>query len=217
MVVIDQLDGVRLLWSLLKNNDQKVQESAAWAICPCIENTKDSGEMVRSFVGGLELIVGLLRSDNTAVLSAVCAAIANIANDEENLAVITDHGVVAMLARLTPTMEDRLRRHLAEAIARCCNWGNNRVVFGREDAVRYLVTYFKSDDLDVHRSTSKALHQLSKDPDNCIAMHKAGAVKPLLELVGSEDESLQEDSGGCLSNMRRLAMANERARRMRKK
>ena len=38
--VIDKLDGVRLLWSLLKNPSVEVQASAAWAICPCIENAK---------------------------------------------------------------------------------------------------------------------------------------------------------------------------------
>ncbi|KAK6961463.1 adhesion G-protein coupled receptor D1, partial [Biomphalaria glabrata] len=103
MLIIDKLDGVRLLWSLLKNHNKEVQASAAWAICPCIENAKDAGEMVRSFVGGLELIVSLLKSDDKEVLAAVCAAIANIAKDEENLAVITDHGVVPMLARLTNT------------------------------------------------------------------------------------------------------------------
>ena len=60
--------------------------------------------MVRSFVGGLELIVGLLESDHIEVLASVCAAIANIASDEENLAVITDHGVVPKLASLTETV-----------------------------------------------------------------------------------------------------------------
>ncbi|VEL07139.1 unnamed protein product [Protopolystoma xenopodis] len=60
--------------------------------------------MVRSFVGGLELIVSLLKSNNLEVLASVCAAIAKIANDEENLAVITDHGVVSLLARLTDTV-----------------------------------------------------------------------------------------------------------------
>ena len=34
----------------------------------------------------------------------MCAAIANIAKDEENLAVITDHGVVPMLAKLATTV-----------------------------------------------------------------------------------------------------------------
>lgn len=38
--IIDKLDGVRLLWSLLKNQNPDVQASAAWAICPCIENAK---------------------------------------------------------------------------------------------------------------------------------------------------------------------------------
>lgn len=38
--IIDRLDGVRLLWSLLKNPNPAVQASAAWAICPCIENAK---------------------------------------------------------------------------------------------------------------------------------------------------------------------------------
>lgn len=67
-------------------------------------HVQDAGEMVRSFVGGLELIVSLLKSEEKEVLASVCAAIANIANDEENLAVITDHGVVPMLAKLTNTV-----------------------------------------------------------------------------------------------------------------
>ena len=60
--------------------------------------------MVRSFVGGLELIVSRLKSTDTDVLACVCAAIAKIAQDRENLAVITDHGVVPMLAELVITV-----------------------------------------------------------------------------------------------------------------
>lgn len=84
--------------------DPQVQACAAWAICPCIQNAKDAGELVRSFVGGLELIVGLLKSPNAEVLAGVCASIAKIAMDEENLGVITDHGVVVLLAKLTNTV-----------------------------------------------------------------------------------------------------------------
>ncbi|NWI39449.1 ARMC4 protein, partial [Picathartes gymnocephalus] len=40
MSIIDSLDGVRLLWSLLKNPNPDVQASAAWALCPCVENAK---------------------------------------------------------------------------------------------------------------------------------------------------------------------------------
>uniref|UniRef100_A0A8I5NVK6 Outer dynein arm docking complex subunit 2 n=1 Tax=Papio anubis TaxID=9555 RepID=A0A8I5NVK6_PAPAN len=177
MAIIDRLDGVRLLWSLLKNPHPDVKASAAWALCPCIENAKDSGEMVRSFVGGLELIVNLLKSDNKEVLASVCAAITNIAKDQENLAVITDHGVVPLLSKLANTNNNKLRYHLAEAISRCCMWGRNRVAFGEHKAVAPLVRYLRSNDTNVHRATAQALYQLSEDVDNCITIHENGAVK----------------------------------------
>ncbi|XP_025060208.1 armadillo repeat-containing protein 4 isoform X2 [Alligator sinensis] len=210
--IIDRLDGVRLLWSLLKNPHPDVQASAAWAICPCIENAKDAGEMVRSFVGGLELIVNLLKSEHKEVLASVCAAITNIAKDEENLAVITDHGVVPLLSRLANTNNDKLRRHLAEAVSRCCMWGSNRIAFGETKAVAPLVHYLKSDDTAVHRATAQALYQLSEDPNNCITMHENGVVKLLLGMVGSTDEILQEAAAGCIANIRRLALATEKAK-----
>ena len=61
--------------------------------------------------------------------------------------------------------------------ARCCMWRNNRVAFGEASAVAPLVSYLQSPDLEVHRATACALHQLSKDPDNCITMHNAGVVQ----------------------------------------
>lgn len=100
MQEINELDGVRLVWSLLKNDSKKVQTNAALALSPCVQNAADSGEMVRSFVGALELTVDLLDSDDRNVLAAVCAAIATIARDHENLAVISDHGVVGKLSKL---------------------------------------------------------------------------------------------------------------------
>nr|XP_046227453.1 outer dynein arm-docking complex subunit 2 [Scatophagus argus]XP_046227454.1 outer dynein arm-docking complex subunit 2 [Scatophagus argus] len=211
MAIIDQLDGVRLVWSLLKNPSADVQSSAAWALCPCIENAKDAGEMVRSLVGGLELIVNLLKSTNNEVLASICAAIAKIAKDKENLAVLTDHGVVPLLAKLTNTTDDRLRRHLAEAIGHCCMWGSNRTSFGDAGAVVPLVRYLKSKDEVVHQSTAMALYQLSKSPNNCITMHAKGVVKPLIHMIGSDDEMLQEFAAGCVRNIRLLAKANREA------
>ena len=122
--IIDKLDGVRLLWSLLKNQNTQVQASAAWAVCPCIENARDAGEMVRSFVGGLELIVSLLKSSDIEVLASVCAAIANIAKDEENLAVITDHGVVPMLAKLATTVSKTIFVSIVESFSITKGKGN---------------------------------------------------------------------------------------------
>ncbi|XP_040583348.1 outer dynein arm-docking complex subunit 2 [Lepeophtheirus salmonis] len=209
---IHQKDGVRLLWSLLKNPSEKVQASAAWALSPCIKNAANSGDMVRSFVGGLELMCGLLESKDQQVLAAVCFAIANIAKDKENLAVITDHGVIEKLSKLADTDYDLLRAKLAEAIANCCEWSGNRALFGQAGAVAPLVNYLTSSDVNVHRSTSIALYQLSKDPWNCVTMHQNGVVPHLLRLIGSEDEEVQEASADCLQNIRKLALACEKFR-----
>ena len=69
---------------------------------------------------------------------------------------------------------------MGEAIAECCKWGNNRQAFGENQAVAPLVKYLKSSDPNVHRSTAKALHQLSKNPMNCVTMHEAGVVRVCL-------------------------------------
>ncbi|XP_037829269.1 armadillo repeat-containing protein 4-like, partial [Kryptolebias marmoratus] len=130
MVIIDQLDGVRLVWSLLKKPNTDVQSSAAWALCSCIENAKDAGEMGRSLIGGLELIINLLESTNNELLASICSVIAKIAKDKDNLAVLTDRGVVPLLAKLTNSTDDKFRRYLAEAIGHCCMWGTNRGSFG---------------------------------------------------------------------------------------
>ena len=75
---------------------------------------------MRSLVGGLELIVSLLKSDNREVLASICSAVANIAKDEQNLAVLTDHGVVPILSKLVVAHanDDYVRGHIADAIGR---------------------------------------------------------------------------------------------------
>ena len=40
MRILEELDAVRLIWSLLKNSNPRVQAYAAWALCPSIENAQ---------------------------------------------------------------------------------------------------------------------------------------------------------------------------------
>ncbi|XP_055299330.1 armadillo repeat-containing protein gudu [Sitodiplosis mosellana] len=209
MHILEQLDAVRLIWSLLKNPCSRVQAYAAWALCPCIKNARNSGELVRSFVGAMELVVGLLKSTDTLVLAATCAAIATIANDKNNLAVLSDHKVIPMLADLVFTSDDMLRENLAAAIANCAPYGTNTQELGRLKIVAPIVGYMVSKNPRVHRTTAMALQRLSVDPQNCITMHQSGVVPFLLETVGSKDKELQEASAGCLQNIRELALRAE--------
>ena len=61
----------------------------------------------------------------------------------------------------------------------------NRASFGQSGAVAPLVNYLTSSSVAVHRSTSVALYQLSKDPWNCVTMHQNGVVPHLLRLIGN--------------------------------
>lgn len=46
MAIIEEMDGVRLIWSILKNVDVKVKANAAWALRPCIENATVSFDSI---------------------------------------------------------------------------------------------------------------------------------------------------------------------------
>ncbi len=52
-------------------------------------------------------------------------------SDKENLAVITDHGVIEKLSKLANTDNDVLRAKLAMAIGNCCEWA------GKSDSLRH--------------------------------------------------------------------------------
>lgn len=173
---MDEQDGFRLVWSLLKHPTPSVQASAAWAISPYVENFPESCDIVRNFVGGLEALVNLLTSEDIQVQAAVAQAVAVIALNMENLAIMSDHGVCSHLARLSPTRNDFLRRHVAEAIAECCKWKSNAEDFGKRKAVSPICLYLQSEDPHVHRAAARALAALSKDPRNCITMHQCGVV-----------------------------------------
>lgn len=206
---IEELDGIRLLWSQLKNRSPEVQTGAAWALCPCLHNTKESGRMVSSFVGGIELVVSLLTSDNTKLLTAICALISEVAKYEENLAVMTDYGIVELLSHLCHKTDINLQQYLAGAIAACCPWRENRIKFGDQGVVPSLVSFLKSDNYGLQHETVIALYQLSLAPVNCIEMHRNGAVQHLIKKVSSDNKEIQEAAANCLYNIRSLAMKTE--------
>lgn len=194
-------DGLRLLWSLLKFPDPKVVAGAAEAISECVVNVEESADVVRSFVGGLELVTNLLRSDDKQVLTAVNKAIVNIGKDRENLSILTDYDVVPLLIDLVNTEDEELKRWLAEAIATCSGLEKNvqsfsPVVIPFADSLKHC------SDVAVKRSIACALERLSNDPYNCFLIHQHDALKTLLSLTGSQDERVQEAAAGCIKNMR---------------
>lgn len=208
-VNLEQLDAVRLVWSLLKNKNSSVKINACWALRAYIENAPDSGEMVRSLVGGLCLLVELLMSEEITVLAAVCAVIAAAGKDQMNSAIMSDYKVIERLAHLVHTKDDSLREHLAAAVASCAVYGKNTQLLGKLKAVTPITNYMCSENPNVHRTTAMALDVLSSDPLNSITMHQNGVMPLLLECIGSKDLILQKAAARCVLNVRKLILDAE--------
>ncbi|GAB6023833.1 Armadillo repeat-containing protein 4 [Chamberlinius hualienensis] len=183
MTCIEEEDGIRHLWSLLKNNNPEVQRWAGQAIYSCIIQSPHITEMVRNFVGGLELLVDLLSSPHVQVLTSACGVMSAVATSNDNLAIIIDNGAVNKLSSLTTNemsmRNAELQRYLADAIANCCTIGGEINVrsFGENKAIAPLVSWMKSEDEQVRNTSVKALAVLSTDTRNCLEMHQHDAVK----------------------------------------
>lgn len=198
-------DGLRLLWSLLKFLDSDVVAAAAEAISECVVDEEESADIVRSFVGGLELITSLLRSDDRQVLISVNKAIISIGRDRENLSILTDYEVVPLLISLVYTKDEELKRWVAQAIATCSGLDKNVKSFS--SAVVPLANSLKrSSGVAVKRAVACALERLSLDPYNCFIIQQHDALKTLLALTSSDDERVQEAAAGCIKNMRTNTM-----------
>ena len=197
------LNGVRTLWSLMKSPNTKVQAAATEALVPFLKS-ENSADTVRTFVDGLDLLVGLLKSDDPEVQAAACMAISEVARDQENLAVMTDLGVVELLSNLLSSKLDSVRRPLADAIGVSAGWADNRRRFGEEGAVAPLVSYLRppSNNNEVHAATAKAIKALSEDTENANNMKKAGVVDYLLDMVESKDPDLQMAAAVAIRNIR---------------
>lgn len=65
--------------------------------------------MARSLVGGLELLVSLLRAPDMNVVTAAASAVARMATENETLAVLSDHHVVTLLASLVRSVSALLQ------------------------------------------------------------------------------------------------------------
>ncbi|KAH0794332.1 Armadillo/beta-catenin-like repeat family protein [Histomonas meleagridis] len=198
-----ELNGIRILWSLMKSPHSGVQAAATRALVPFLKD-ESSPDVVRTFVDGLDLLVDLLRSNDPDVQASACMAITEVARDQENLAVMTDLGLVELLSRLLSTKLDSVRKPLADAIGVSATWGNNRRRFGEEGAVDPLVSYLRppSNNKEVHAATAKALKALSEDPENSNKLRHAGVVDYLLIMVESRDQDLQMAAAVAIRNIR---------------
>ena len=98
--------------------------------------------------------------------------------DKENLAVISDHGVIEKLSNLTQTENDMLRAKLALAIGNCCEWAGKNI---------WIIWFFW---VVIYTLRNKTLYQIlsmNNNAGNRALFGKSGAVAPLVSYLQSSD------------------------------
>ncbi|XP_014247105.1 armadillo repeat-containing protein gudu-like isoform X1 [Cimex lectularius] len=209
MKEMTNMEVLRLLWSLLNSKSPRVQEQAARALVPVIKQTPDAGEEIRNLSGALDIIMGLLDSDDLGVVAGGCETLAKVAMNPENLGILTQMGIVPKICELVNVQSDVLRESLGVVIAGVASDPKDSFELGRLGCIKPLVQFLGSSNIQVVISAAYALWKLSYDPINCISLHQAGVVPFLIQCVKSENKSLQEAAGGCLYNIRNLAHDTE--------
>jgi HEAT repeat protein len=199
-------DAMRLLWTLLKHENDNVKSKAVYALSYLFVDP-DNCPAARSFVGGLQMLVHLLHSPSIPVQAAACLTIARVAQDSQNQAVMNELDLVQLISRLVSTSDSNLRFGVCLAVAALCPASNNRVLFGEYGVLMPIVRYLLDSDKRVHRAAAIALRQLSEIPRHGLVLREAGAVALLLELLDTKDYELQEAAAATIANIRRSHLA----------
>lgn len=203
MMILEKLNILRILWSKLQNDDPSVVSNAAWQLTVIAPKVADLALQIRHFSRGVPIIIELLSSENTRVLTPVCALITVISKERETLKTLTKFNVVESLSAHTETKCKRLRYHLCLAIAACCLHKGNRESFSDCGIVRHLIKMLESNTIEVSEAATRALYQISYIPQLCALMYNIPGVYEILqERMDSVNEEVTISVCGLLRNMR---------------
>jgi uncharacterized protein (UPF0147 family) len=107
---------MRGMWSALRSDHTQVQAAAARSVCSCINNPDTAGKVGQIFVGGMGVLVRLISTSfDTQVLGYCNLAIAKMATNETNSAILTEEGVLNHLAKVLVSSRDHLN-HVIETM-----------------------------------------------------------------------------------------------------
>ncbi|XP_045918658.1 outer dynein arm-docking complex subunit 2 isoform X2 [Micropterus dolomieu] len=196
--LVRKYKGLQPLVSLLSKADNKQLLAAAtgaiWKCSISMENVAKFQEYK-----ALETLVGLLTDQPEEVLVNVVGALGDFAQIPANKAIIRKSGGIKSLVNLLTGTNQALLVNVTKAVGACATDMDNMAIIDQLDGVRLVWSLLKNPSADVQSSAAWAL---------CPCIQNA---KPLIHIMGSDDETLQEAAAGCVRNIRQLALANRKA------
>jgi vacuolar protein 8 len=210
-VAITESGGIGPLVQLLGCDNPIARQHAEGAL---VRLSIESGNRVLI----IEQLVGMLVGGmGVAAQEQAAAALANLARDStDNRKSIVDSGGIAPLLELLESPSWKAKENAASAVTALCATRENQDAIARCGGIAKLVNVLaNSSNKEVSGSTlcglaAMAIWQLAKkNPANQLLVVEAGAIAPLVGMLGSTSAELQSNAAGALSCIARNQQDNQ--------
>lgn len=190
-------DGpLKALSTLVYSDNIDLQRSAALAFAEITE--KEVRPVSRDV---LEPLLILLQSSDQEVQRAACAALGNLAVNDENKVLIVDMGGLTPLIRQMMCPNIEVQCNAVGCITNLATQDANKSKIAKSGALIPLTKLAKSPDLRVQRNATGALLNMTHSYENRQQLVQAGSVPALVQLLSSPDPDIQYYCTTALSNI----------------
>lgn len=162
-------------------------------------------------LGGLRSLVTMLGCD-AQCNEAACAAIANLAVDEQNQYALRLAGALPRLLEAMVRGGEATTVHATAAVANLALDETNRTALIKAKAPELLAHLLMEGPQATHEKAAAAVWALALDPDAAAALTQRAVMQALVHLLLHGSEAAQEKAAGAiwsLAQARREAQANE--------
>ena len=213
--------GLRILFAYVAREGNEGRSEALRTFEACLANSNDVRVLLKPLINVPHTIVSFISSMSVAESTQIAAldSIAQMARDENTLAIMSDLGVIEGLARiLSGAYSEELKTSVVRAIAACSYFGENSDYLGRANCIPMLASIIRSPigerSSQLRDAAVRALYGVSHVPANALRIWEADICGTLTEMAGSADIRVQEAAAGIISNMRRLEWQAECVKRI---
>ncbi|CAR30599.1 Vacuolar protein 8 [Lachancea thermotolerans] len=187
---------LKALTTLVYSDNLNLQRSAALAFA---EITEKYVRPVNREV--LEPILILLQSSDSQIQVAACAALGNLAVNNENKILIVDMGGLEPLINQMMSSNVEVQCNAVGCITNLATQDGNKAKIATSGALVPLTKLAKSKNIRVQRNATGALLNMTHSGENRRELVNAGAVPVLVALLSSVDADVQYYCTTALSNI----------------
>ncbi len=199
--------GLRLLFAYVSTKKGDPQREALQTIEACLKQSDDVKKLLKPLIGSASTIVTFAHSLATDEETQIAAldTIAQMARDQNTLAIMSDLGVIEGISRiLTAAYSEGLKISVSRAVAACSYYGDNAKYLGEANCVPKLADFVRSKKRELRDAAVRALYGVSHEPENVARIWEAQICDILTEAAGSIDRQVQQAAAGTITNIRRL-------------